>query len=132
MKRNLVDDVKKKENKKKLSTAATSIGLPQGTKLYINDNKSPNMMNLAFNARVLKRKEQIADTWFSNAAVRIKTLDGRILKITHDFDLYEAFPDFQGFSFDTSLYQSPDDDDRDFDRWNNLEGAWPAFYPQSD
>ena len=95
----------------------------------MNDNLSPNMSTLAFNARVLKRKKLIADTWFSNAAVRVKTLDNRTVKVTHEIDLFELCPDFDGFSFDTDIFRSPDSDDRDMERYNSLEGAWPGHFP---
>ena len=61
------------------------------------------MRNLSFNARKLKKDCKIADTWYSNAAVKIKHLDGSFLKVEHEFELYRAFPNYE-FSFDTSLY----------------------------
>ena len=129
LKRNLVDEIKEKENRKKVRNAATHVGLPQGTALFINDNQSPNMKNLAYNARLLKRNNVIVDTWFSNAAVRVKTLEGKVLKITHEIDLYDNFPDFQDYTFDVSLFQEPNIDDRDMLRYRDLEGAWPTFFP---
>ena len=125
LKRNLVDEVKRKENKKKLSTVAATLGLPEGTKIFINENQSRNMKELSYNARLLKRGGMISDTWFSNAAVRIKKLDESVVKITHESDLYQLFPEFQ-FSFDTSLYvpENVNQDQEDIARFMNLEGAW--------
>ena len=125
LKRNLVDDVKRKENKKKLATVTTALGLPEGTKLYINENQSKNMKSLSYNARLLKRDGLISDTWFSNAAVRVKKLDESVVKITHEYELYQLFPQFP-FSFDTSLYvpANVNQDQEDITRFMNLEGAW--------
>ena len=103
LKRNLVDEVKRKENKKKLASVTTALGLPEGTKIFINENQSRNMKSLSYNARLLKREGLISDTWFSNAAVRVKKLDEDVVKITHEYELYKLFPEFH-FSFDTSLY----------------------------
>lgn len=128
MRRNLVDEVKELPNKKKLRTAPSALNYPAGVKLFINDNLSPNMRTLAFNARVMKRQKVIADTWFSNAAVRIKKHDQQIVKVTHEIDLFENFPDFKQFSFDTSLYERSDDED-DMARYDTLEGNWDNFYP---
>jgi hypothetical protein len=128
MRRNLVDEVKELPNKKKLRTAPSALNFPAGVKLFINDNLSPNMRTLAFNARVMKRQKVIADTWFSNAAVRIKKHDQQIVKVTHEIDLFENFPDFKQFSFDTSLYERSDDED-DMARYDTLEGNWDNFYP---
>ena len=130
MRRNLVDEVKELDNKKKLKTAPSLLNFPAGTSFYVNDNLSPTMRNLAFNARQLKKKGVIADTWFANAAVRIRTHDKRVLKITHEMDLFDHFPDFTGFTFDTFLYER-DEDGVDIDRYDTLEGSWDMYYPEN-
>ena len=101
MKRNFIDDVMK--NKKKLAGIDKKLNFPDGTRIFMNPNLSPSMRNLHFHARKLKKENRIADTWFSNAAVKIKHLDGSFLKVEHEFELYRAFPNYE-FSFDTSLY----------------------------
>lgn len=130
MKRNLVDEVKTKENKKKLSTVAATLELPEGTKIFINENLSRNMKSLSYNARLLKREGLIADTWFANAAVRIKKIDESVVKVSHEHELYEMFPDFH-FSFDTSLYvpETEAEDEEDMNRLTNLDGAWNNLLP---
>ena len=98
MQRNLIDECKLKVNKSKLKSIPGSIiNLPTGVRLYINDNQSPNMRQLAYNARLLKRGGLIADTWFANAAVRIKRHDSKIIKVTHEIDLFDEFPTFCWF-----------------------------------
>jgi hypothetical protein len=101
MKRNFIDDIMK--NKKKLAGLDKNLNFPDGTKIFLNPNLSPSMRSLHFNARRLKKDNKIADTWFSNAAVKIRHLDGSFLKVEHEFELYTAFPNYE-FSFDTSLY----------------------------
>ena len=128
MSRNLVDSVMK--NKRNLVGIDKKLNnLPDGTKLYINHNLSPNMKRIESNARQLLRDEWISGTWFSNASVRVKCLNGRTLKIDHEMDLYEAFPSYTNFTFDTDLY------DRvlnlDMEQFNEMSGAWDDhdFFP---
>ena len=88
------------------------------------------MKSLSYNARLLKRAGLIADTWFSNAAVRIKKNDESVVKVSHEYELYQMFPDFC-FSFDTSLYLPANvtQDEEDINRFSNLEGAWNNLTP---
>lgn len=119
LKRNLIEELKTKEAKEKLKGVAPKMNFLKGTKLFINDNQSPNMRALAYNARLLKRQKVIAETWFSNAAVRIKrTADSKTLKITHEKDLVDEFPNFE-FSFDMEFYRGLKDDE-DIERYDNL------------
>ena len=101
MKRNIIDEVWK--NKKKLAGIDKKLDFPEGTKIFINHNLSSSMKSISFNARKLLSAGIIAETWFSNAAVRIKHLDGTVARIDHEMDLYSLFPSFN-FSFDTSMY----------------------------
>ena len=136
--RNLIEEIRSKDAKTKLRSVAERMGFPRGTRIFINDNQSPNMRALAYNARLLKNHNVIAETWFSNAAVRIKqTPSSKTLKITHEKDLFDHFPDFQHFKFDMDFYRQikenedverydalygfdteDDDDDFDFDPFN--------------
>ena len=100
--RNIIDSVRK--NKKNLKDIAARLNLSQGTRLFFNENLSPAMKNVDYNARKLEKEEMVASSWFNNASVRVKCHNGRVLLANHDIDLYEAFPNFQGFTFDTQLY----------------------------
>ena len=111
MKRNIIDDVWK--NKKKLAEVAQKLNFPPNTKIYANPNMSPSMRSLHFHARKLKKDGKITDAWYSNAAVRIKHLDGTTARIEHEMDLYDQFQQYE-FDFDTSLYDrvlNPDVED---------------------
>ena len=110
MKRNILDDVKANANK--LKNVDVALNFPQGTRIYVNDNQSPSMKNLARNARFLKEDGLVEDTWFLNAAVKVKAA-GQFHKITHEMDLIRIAPKYENFSFDTSfssrvLYENPD------------------------
>ena len=82
---------------------ATRFNYPQGTHVYVNENLSPNMRSIHFNARKMKKAGIIEDTWFSNAAVRIKLKNGEQVVATHKADLYEVSPLYDEFSFDTEF-----------------------------
>ena len=99
--RNILDKVRKK--KKSLKDIAARLNYPDGTKIFVNDNLSPNMRSIHFNARNMKRDGLIEDTWFSNAAVRIKLKNGEILALSHEFELFEQFPRYENFTFDTEF-----------------------------
>ena len=122
MKRNLLDEIKSKEGRSKLKGIAEKMGFDRGTKIYVNDNLSPNMRNLAYNARILKRSKLIEDTWFANAAVRIRLTPGASpVKVTHEEDLFKLFPNFQGFSFDCDFF-SRIREDNEIDDYDHLDG----------
>ena len=110
LRRNVIE--KLKLNSKKLKGVDVALNFRPGTKIYIKDNQSPTMRNLAKNARSLKKDGIIDDTWFANAAVRVKVA-GKTHKITHETDLIKLAPEYQDFSFDPSfggriLYENPD------------------------
>ena len=124
MKRNILDEAMK--NKAKLKDIAHALNMPRTTKIFINPNQSPNMKSLAFNARLLKNYGLIEDTWFNNAAVRIKCLDGAYIKVTHEMDLFENFPNFQHFTFDAEFLNRAHD--VDLELHSDLVGAWDNFF----
>ena len=99
--RNLLDKVRKK--KKSLKDIAARLNFPNDTKIFLNDNLSPNMRMIHFNARNLKRDGFIDDVWFSNAAVRIKLKNEETVAVCHEYELYELFPKYENFSFDTEF-----------------------------
>ena len=74
------------------------------TTFYVKNNLCPSFKDLAFNCRKLKKSGLISDTWCANGNIKIKFSDTNIETISHEYDLYEFFPDFQDFSFDTSRY----------------------------
>ena len=102
MKRNHIDLVH--DNRKKLKNIGESLDL-QGSGIYVNHNLSPNMKTIEFNARKLLRDGLISGVWFANMSVRIKCLNGKVLSIGHEFDLYENFPAYENFSFDCDFYE---------------------------
>ena len=127
MKRNIIDSLKR--NSRKLKGAAEALNLPPGCKIFINDNLSPVMRQLSNHARCLKNDGVIEDTWFSNAAVRVKTAGGRVHRITHEMDLIKIAPRYRDFNFDTTfgsrvLYENPDF--MDIVRMDRLDGALSA------
>ena len=122
LKRNLIAEVMTKEARGKLKDIAPRMGFPRGTRIFLNDNQSPNMRSLSYNARLLKSHNLISDTWFSNAAVRIKrTPTSRAIKITHEKDLVDEFPTFQFFTFDMDFYDRLRDKD-DVEQYDDLKG----------
>lgn len=123
LKRNIIQELRSKEAKTKLKAVADRMGFPRGTKIYVNDNLSPNMRSLAYNARVLKSHKLIAETWFSNAAVRIKrSPTSKPIKVTHEKDLVDLFPDFEYFTFDMDFHRQIAENE-DVERYDSLWGA---------
>ena len=118
MKRNHLFEARLK--KKKLKDVPAALNLPEGTKIFLNDNLSKNMKSLAYNARLLKSEGLIADCWFFNAAVRLKLNDETIVKVTHELDLYKRFAQFQGFTFDTDFCDRVLEDD--IEDYDDLDG----------
>lgn len=102
MKRNFIDTVHK--NRKNLKDVGERVNIP-GARIFVNNNLSPSMKSVEFNARQLLKDGLISDVWFSNMSVRIKCLNGKILVVNHEIELYEAFPLYEGFSFDSDLYE---------------------------
>ena len=101
MKRNVIDSVR--ENRRKLKDVGRRLNI-QGDGIFINHNLSPNMKSIEHNARKLLKDGLIKGCWFSNASVRVQCLDGRSLSFDHELDLFEAFPGYEGYTFDTNFY----------------------------
>ena len=87
-----------------------SIGLHRNTKIFINDNLCPHMKQLAFNCRMLKRENKIADTWNMNGAIKIRLLIGEVRTISRDIDLFREFPYFK-FTFDSDFCADAEEND---------------------
>ena len=132
LKRNLIDDLKSKDSKKKLKDVAVKMGWPKETKIYLNDNLSQTMKSVSYNARLLKNDGFISDTWFSNAAVRIKCNENdKTIKVTHEKDLIDLFPNYTGFTFDRDFYRRLRDDD-EMEKLQNLSGNYGSDYGDWD
>ena len=118
MKRNQVDLIR--TNRKKLHDVAGKVNFPNGTHIFVNYNLSPNMRVVDFNARKLLKEKLIAGTWFSNASVRVKCFNGTVLKMDHEKDLFDAFPGYENFTFDTQFYENIED--LDIEKYDDLHG----------
>ena len=92
------------------------------------------MRTVDFNARKLVKDGIAESSWFNNGAVKVKCLNGKRLTISHEADLYENFPDYQNFDFDTDyLDRIFNVDIEDMDEYsradfgrvqNDIEKAW--------
>ena len=75
-------------------------GLHRDSKIFIRTSQSPYTKNLAYNCRLLKRSNEIAQVITGkDGRLTIKTLHGEFVKIGHEQDLKNKFPDFPNFSF---------------------------------
>ena len=103
--RDFLDEVlHKRKNLAKMNF--TVLGFPEGTKVYLNNNLSPQMRTLAYNCRNLKRDGLIDDTWVFNSALNILTHDNKTHTIYHEIELYRLFKEYSKFTFDTSFYET--------------------------
>ena len=118
-KRNLIEKIV--FNRKKLENVAATAELPPETRLFVNNNLCPHMKDLAFNCRILKKKEVIADTWSFNGILKIKMNDGEIIRISHEVDLYNLFSEFEDFTFDREFCSNATAD-IDMERYDDLSG----------
>ena len=76
-------------------------GLNADSKIYISASQSPYIKTLAYNCRLLKRSNLIAQVITGkDGRLTIRTLDGDYVKVGHEEDLTSKFPDFRRFSFD--------------------------------
>ena len=114
----LLDKIRK--NRKSLIGIGGRLNFPEGSKIFVNENLSSSMRTVDYNARLLVKNKQATSVWFSNAAVKVKTLGGNVLTFQHEMDLYNQFPKFEGFSFDTSLYENVLD--TDLEQYDDLAG----------
>ena len=97
--RELVESIMK--NKKRLSkmrTDSDNLGLGK-TNLYVNMNLCPQLKEVSYNCRLLKKQKLILNTWESYGAVYISDDEGIRKRVDHVLDLYILFPDFEEFSF---------------------------------
>ena len=103
------------------------------SKVFINHNLNPNLNNLAYNCRLLKREKLIEDTWSANGKVKIKQRNGEINIIGHEIDIYRLFPEFPDFTFDIDFLQYVDNDDHypEFDDDLSTDSEYESASEQS-
>ena len=80
-------------------------------------------------------------SWFQNGAVKIKCKNGKRLTISHEADLYENFPDYPHFDFDTEfldrIFNADIDDMEEYNRAdfacmrNEIEKSWIYLVSES-
>ena len=63
-----------------------------------------------------------------DAAVRIKLKNGGNLVVTHESELYEAFPQYENFSFDTDFMDRIINDD--LEKMDDLVGDYEGVTEQ--
>ena len=119
--RDFLEDIQ--ANRKSLSKGGLEIGFPTGTAIYINCNLCPYLKGLAYHCRKIKRARLIEDTWVFNGKLKIKKLDGEICTIDHEFVLFNLFPDFNEYTFDTSFYKYILSDERDINSYDDCDGV---------
>ena len=122
-KRNILDHFKSK--KKALRGIGERLNLGNNTRIFVNDNLSANMRTLDFHARKLVKDGFAESSWFTGAAVKMKFKNGKHLTITHEADLYESFPSYTDFNFDTEFLDRVINNDieemENYDRVGDLE-----------
>ena len=71
------------------------IGFPKGMKIFFNDNLCPYYRNLWYKCRHLKQAGLVKYVWTSNGIVKVRRDENSpALKIVHNDDLSDHFPDF--------------------------------------
>ena len=119
--RDFLDRVlKMKKDIQKLNPEMT--GFEPGTKFFINNNLCPAFSKIAFNCLKLKKSKEIADTWYNNTSIKIKTNEGLVKEITHEVDLVNLFPEYEHFTFDTRFYINVKSEDLDIERYDDRDG----------
>ena len=85
------------KNRKMLKTSdKTEIGLPENTKIFINENISPYFNHLAYRCRVLQRAKKISSHYFLNGKLYIVRTPGeRSINISHIDNILNLYPDFE-------------------------------------
>ena len=104
--RKTVEDINANKHKlKDLSSLKMNInGLTDESRIYINPSLCKYYKNLQYNCWILKRNGLIREVKTSDEGViKIKTLNGEHVKVSHESDLVSRFEDFKNFSFITSI-----------------------------
>ena len=88
------------ENKSKLkSIAALDLQLPgldATSRIFINPSYCPYYKTLAYNCRLLKKENLIVGVIYEDdSTLKIKTMNGDFVRIQHENDLTERFPNFE-------------------------------------
>ena len=75
-------------------------GLTEESQIFIRASQCSYYRCLAFNCRVLKRKELLSKVHIGDdGRISIKLLDGSHVKVSHESILVKNFPNFKGFNF---------------------------------
>ena len=75
-------------------------GLNDDSQIFIKPSLCPYYSMLAFNCRVIKREGLISSVRVGDdCTIKIKTLDEKTVKTTHESELVEMFPNFGSFKF---------------------------------
>ena len=98
------------------------MGYGTDVKFYVNANLCPAFKNLAYNCRLLKKKGQILDTWSNHGKVVVKLHGNTIKNLIHEMDLFNLFPNFNSFTFNTDFYKSLLVDTRNEDDYDEVFG----------
>ena len=63
-------------------------GVEESTEIYLRVSLCPYYKTLEYNCRILKRKKLITNVYTNDeGSIKIKTLDGSFIKISHESDL---------------------------------------------
>ena len=89
------------ENKHKLKDLSKiNIDIDGLDRIYINPSFCVYFKSLHYNCRLLKRKDIIKSIYTDHeGTLKVKTLNDRYIKITHETDLERNFGQFKDFSF---------------------------------
>ena len=60
--------------------------------------------------------------WSSNACVRVKTNEGKVVVVTHECDLFKNFPVCQKLTYDVNFCNRLEA--QDIEEYDDLDGWW--------
>lgn len=82
--------------REKLKTCdKTSLGLPEGHKIYFNHNFNKHFQKLSWMCRKLKKSKKISQFRYQNEKLHIKVTDSsKVLKVSSEAKVVELFPEF--------------------------------------
>ena len=94
---------KNKHKLQKLDTVAiesTGTAVVNSKSIFINPSFCVYFKKLAYNCRILKRNNLISSIYTDHEGnLKVKKMDGKWLKVTHETDLTNNFRDFNQFTF---------------------------------
>ena len=82
-------------SKKRDQVGLSSLGFPEGAKLYFSDNLNPFYNNIWYNYRKLKKEKIVVYAWIDNESIKVRRdTNSNVIKIEHLDDLKSNFPNF--------------------------------------